>query len=176
MVTIKKDFKDVQVSAFVGLSIVIVFILFNIQVINALPCGTGIHEVFLSNFVHIELSHLISNLYALYALSRVEQEMGFKPFIWLLIFLLLFNTLVEFLARKIWKNMKCSIGFSGILFGIATWELVSKKQLNIEILLAIVIMVVGPSIQNNRVSLTGHVIGSISGIIGGVLWKILNKE
>ena len=176
MITIKKNFKDVQVSAFVGLSIVIVFILFNIQVINALPCGNDIHEVFLSNFVHIELSHLISNLYALYALSRVEQEMGFKPFIWLLIFLLLFNTLVEFLARKLWKNMKCSIGFSGILFGIATWEIVSKKQLNIEILLAIVIMVVGPSIQNNRASLTGHFIGAISGIIGGVLWKIFNKE
>ena len=85
--------------------------------------------------------------------------MGFSSFIWLLIFLLIFNVLAEFAVRCIWKDLPCSIGFSGILFGLFTWELVSIKKLDIELLLAIVIMVAGPSIQNKKISLSGHIIG-----------------
>ena len=120
--------KDVPICTFIALSLILIFILFNAQVINAIPCGDGIHDVFMSNFVHIDMTHLISNLFALYALSRVEKEMGFKPFIWLFIFLLIFNTLAEFIAKKIWKDMTCSIGFSGVLFGMMSWELLVKKK------------------------------------------------
>ena len=74
----------------------------------------------MSNFVHVDAAHLISNLYALYAISRVEEKMGFKPFIWLIVFLLSFNTLVHYMLRSVFKDMKCSIGFSGILFGLIT--------------------------------------------------------
>ena len=175
MIVTKKDPKDVPVSVFISVSMIVIFLLFNTQVINAVPCGKNIGDVFKSNFVHIDMAHLISNLYALYALSRVEQEMGLKPFVWLVIFLLIFNTLAEFLLRYILPNSKCAIGFSGILFGIMTWELVSKRQIDIEIMLAIVIMVVGPSLKSKNVSFTGHAIGAISGIIGGIVWKMIHK-
>lgn len=175
MVVLKK-INCIPISLFLSLSIIIVFILINIKVINRIPCGDSIYEIFTTNFIHIEPSHLIFNLYALYALSRVEEEMGVQSFIWLVVFLLLFNTLIEFLMRNFWKNMKCSIGFSGILFGIATWEIVSKKHINLETVLVIIIMVLGPSIQNKKVSLEGHAIGALSGIIGAVLWKKINKE
>ena len=170
-----KDPKDVSVSVFVALSLIIIFLLFNAQIITSVPCGKNIHEVFMSNFVHIDTTHLISNLYALYAISRVEKEMGFQSFIWLIIFLLIFNTLAEVVMKHIWKDLPCSIGFSGILFGLMTWELVSKKKFDVEIMLAIVIMVVGPSLKSKKVSLFGHAIGAMSGIIGGLLWKFLNK-
>ena len=116
MITDKKDPKDVPVSVFISLSMIVVFLLFNAKVVTALPCGKSIHEVFMSNFVHVDLAHIMSNLYALYAISRVEQEMGLMPFIYLLIFLLIVNTIAEFVARRIWKDLPCSIGFSGILF------------------------------------------------------------
>jgi membrane associated rhomboid family serine protease len=176
MITIKKDPKDVPVSVFIALSMIVVFLLFNAKVVTAVPCGKSIHEVFMSNFVHIDTMHLMSNLYALYTISKVEQEMGFTPFIWLLIFLIVFNTIVEFIARRVWKNMACSIGFSGILFGLFTWELVSKKKFDVEMLIAIVIMVVGPSLKNKKVSLSGHAVGAVSGIIAGIIWKFINKQ
>jgi membrane associated rhomboid family serine protease len=176
MITIKKDFKDIPVSTFIGVSIIIIFILFNLQIIKTIPCGNNIHEVFITNFVHINLKHLVVNLYALYTLSRVEQEMGLKSFIWLIIFLLLFNTLIEFIIRIYWKNIKCSIGFSGILFGIVTWEIASKRKIDIEMILAIIIMVIVPSLQNKKASIIGHFIGALSGIIGGFLWKFINKK
>ena len=175
MITVKKVPRDVPVSVFIALSMIVIFLLFNVQVINAVPCGKSVNQVFMSQFVHVDTMHLISNLYALYAISRVEQEMGFKSFIWLLIFLLAFNTLVAFIARQIWKELPCSIGFSGVLFGLMTWELVSKQKFDVELMLAIVIMVVGPSLKSKKVSLSGHAIGAVSGIIAGILWKFINK-
>lgn len=167
--------KNTPVSVLISLSLIIVFLLFNTKVINALPCGKSIYEVFMSNFVHIDTTHLVSNLYALYAISRVEQEMGLKPFIWLLIFLLVFNTVGEFIVKYIWKDLPCSIGFSGILFGLMTWELVSKKNFDIELIIAVVIIVVGPSLKSTKVSLSGHIIGAVSGIIGALIWKVFNN-
>jgi membrane associated rhomboid family serine protease len=175
MITVNRDPKNVPVTVYIAISLIVVFLLFNAQVITAVPCGKGIHEVFMSNFVHIDVMHLVSNLYALYAISRVEQEMGFQPFIWLLIFLLIFNTLAEFITKLIWKDLSCSIGFSGILFGLITWELVSKKKFDVELMIVIVIMVVGPSLKNKKVSLFGHAIGAVSGIIGALMWKVFNN-
>ena len=174
MTSVIKNPKDVPVSTFLGVSLIIIFLLFNAKILTSLPCGKSIHEVFMSNFVHVDTLHIIFNLYALYALSRVEEELGFKSFIWLIIFLLIFNTLAEYLAKNIWKDMKCSIGFSGILFGIMTWEIVSQKKFDLKILAAIVVMVLSPSIKNKRASLLGHGIGAISGVVGALIWKYLN--
>ena len=51
----------------------------------------------------------------------------------------------------------------------------SKKKFDVELLLAIVIMVVGPSLQRKEVSLSGHAIGAVSGIVAGLIWKFVNK-
>ncbi len=166
--------KHVPVTTFIAVSIIVVFLLFNAQVITSVPCGKTVYDVFMSNFVHIDAIHLIFNLYALYRISRVEQEMGFKPFIWLIIFLLIFNTIAELIFRNIWKKSKCSIGFSGILFGLFTWELMSKKEFDIKLLIITVLMVITPSIKNKNVSLVGHAIGAVSGIVSAVIWKSIN--
>jgi membrane associated rhomboid family serine protease len=175
MIIIKKDPKDVPISVFISLSIIIIFLLFNAKVLTSIPCGKSIHDVFLGNFIHVDPTHLISNMYALYTISRVEQEMGFTPFIYLLIFLLIVNTLLEFYIRSIWKDIPCSIGFSGILFGLFTWELVSNKKVDAEMLIAIIIMVVGPSMNHKNISISGHFIGAISGVIAGIVWKSINN-
>ena len=158
----------VPVSTFIGLLLVIVYIMFKI---NSFPVGgCKIQHVFCSNFIHIELSHLFTNLYSLYVLSHIEQEMGLKSFMWLMAFLLTFNTVVEF----VWINIKgqySSIGFSGILFGLTTWKLASNKTVDLNIILATLLMFL-QSTKNS--SLSGHLIGAISGIIGGLVWKIIN--
>jgi len=172
----KRNTNQVPVSAFIAISLIIVYLLFTAKVVTALPCGKDIHQVFMSNFVHIDTVHLVSNLFALYAISRVEEQMGFQPFIWLVIFLLAFNTLAEYIARKIWNDMNCSIGFSGVLFGLMTWELITTRNFDLELFLAIVVTVVAPSIGNKKVSLSGHAIGAVSGVLGGIIWKFINKE
>ena len=87
--------KDVPISVFIAVSIVVIFSLYTTTAIKTIPCGKNIMSIFYSNFVHIDLYHLLSNLFALYALSRVEIAVGGKQFVALIVFLLLFIVMTE---------------------------------------------------------------------------------
>ena len=124
-----KNIHDVPVSVFISVCIIIIFLLYITSILKSIPCNNDVISIFISNFVHTNFLHLFSNLYAIYALSRVEQAIGGKQFIILVVFLLVLNTLLETLVnRKL--NIPCSIGFSGVLYGIMTWELVTQKHLD----------------------------------------------
>lgn len=166
--------KEVPVSLFLSVSIIIIFSLYLTTVIKTIPCGKDIMSSFFSNFVHADSYHLMSNLIALYALSRVEREIGMKRFIGLILFLLIFNTITETIIHKAYPQIKCSIGFSGVLFGIMTWEIITKKDIDFILILSIVIMVIIPSVQNPKVSFTGHAVGALAGVLGGLIWKKLS--
>jgi len=168
------QFKDVPVSSFLAVSIVIIFALYIATIIKTVPCGDTVLSSFCSNFVHVEYYHLFANLLALYALTRVERDIGTKNFSFLVIFLLVFTSIVEVLAHKLFPGMPCSIGFSGILFGIMTWEVITKKGFDVMIVVSIFGMVVMPSIQNPKASLIGHAVGAIAGIIGGFVWRSIS--
>lgn len=167
---------NVPTSSLLGIFLTVIFLLYTFQIVKQLPCGDKLQNIFMSSFVHIDSAHLISNLYSLYALSRVEQQMGCIPFTWLIIFLTGFTTLVEFIIRKFIPTLKYSVGFSGVLFGIVTWEIVSQRNVDMEMILAIVLMVVTPNIKSSNISLFGHAIGAISGVFGGILWQMIHKE
>jgi hypothetical protein len=167
----EEEFKDIPVCLFLAVSIVVVFAMYVTTIIKTIPCGKSIMSSFCSNFVHVEPYHLMANLFALYALARVERDIGSRKFFGLIIFLLIFTSISEVVAHKMFSNLPCSIGFSGILFGIMAWELTAKKDFNIFIAISIFGVVVAPSIQNSKASLVGHAVGAITGIIGGILWK-----
>ena len=163
--------KDVPVSVFLAVSIIVIFSLYATTALKEIPCGKDVMSLFYSNFVHIDIYHLLSNLFALYALSRVEVATGGKKFTALIVFLLLFNTLAEAAMYRIFKGLPCSIGFSGVLFGVAAWELVTNKGFDWMVALSLVVMIAGPSIQNPKASLMGHTVGAVAGVVGGLLWS-----
>jgi len=165
------QFKDVPVSSMLAVSIVIVFVLYLMTIIKTIPCGDSVLSSFCSNFVHVDIYHLLANLVALYALTRVERDIGVKHFSFLILFLLIFTSIMEVIAHKLFPSMPCSIGLSGILFGIMAWELTTKKGLDPLILLSIIGVVTMPSLQNPKASLIGHAVGAIAGVIGGLLWR-----
>jgi len=170
-------FKDIQVSLFIAVSVVIVFALYITTVLKTIPCGKDLMSIFCSNFVHLEPSHLIANLFALYNLARVERELGPKRFGCLIVFLLIFTTITELCAHKLFSNLKCSIGLSGILFGIMSWELTTKRGFDLMIMLSIIGVVVTPTVQNSKgSSLLGHAVGAIAGIVGGIVWKLVGNK
>ena len=170
------NYKDVPVSVFFGISILLIFILYTTSVIKTIPCGEGILNTFMRNFIHIDIYHIIANLFSLYALSRVEQKIGLQRFLILILFLLAFNTIIESAAKKVKPDLKCSIGFSGVLFGIMTWELITTKKLDLYLLLSIITIIILPSLQNSKASLVGHAIGAVSGIIGGLIFKFIDQN
>jgi membrane associated rhomboid family serine protease len=168
-----KNIKDVPVTAMLAVCIVVIFSLYTTLAIKNIPCGKDMLSVFYGNFVHVDSTHLVVNLYSMYALSRVEQSIGGKSFVALIVFLLFFNTIVEVAIHNAIPTMPCSIGFSGVLFGIITWELVTQKKFDFYLVTSIIAMVALPSIKNNNVSLSGHAVGAFSGIIGGLIWNKL---
>ena len=93
--------KNTPVSAFFSVVIIIVFLLYFTSIFKTIPCGNTVLDQFYSNFIHTDIYHISANLYALYALSRVERKMGTKKFLYLIIFLLVFNTILEILAKKL---------------------------------------------------------------------------
>ena len=167
--------KNTPVCAFIASFIILVFSLYTTSVIKSIPCNKNMRDVFLSSFVHVDSFHLFANTYALYALSRVERYLGAKKFFSLVIFLLFVNTLFETALHKITNKIPCSIGFSGVLFGIMTWEVVSNRGIDIHIASSIMLMVILPSLQFKNVSFSGHLVGSISGILGGILYNKIFK-
>ena len=167
-----KKIQNVPVSSLLAVIIIVIFALYFTTAIKTIPCGKDVMSQFYSNFVHVKPWHLITNLFTLYALSRVEENIGSKKFFSLIAFSLVVNTLLEVGLHKIIK-LPCSIGFSGVLFSVITWEMVTTKTFDLYLLLSIFAMVIIPSLQSKKVSLTGHLVGAISGVISGLLWTKL---
>ena len=170
-----KHMKDVPVSVFLAVSIVLIFSLYATVVLKEIPCGKDVMSLFYSNFVHVDIYHLLSNIFALYALSRVEIAIGGKKFMTLIVFLLIFNTIAESIMYKLFKNLPCSIGISGVLFGVTAWEMITNKGFDWLVAVSLVVMIACPSIQDPKASLMGHSIGAIAGIIGGLLWSKISS-
>lgn len=163
--------KNNPISAFIATVVIVIFSLYTTNAIKTIPCDKNMVDNFKSTFVHVDRLHLMSNLYALYALSRVERELGTKKFLILIIFLVCINTIIETSLHKITNKIPCSIGFSGILFGIMAYEIITQRGIDPYILSSILIMVITPSLKSSKVSFSGHLIGTVSGVISALIYS-----
>lgn len=161
-----------SVSIYLAIIIVLIYILYSFNILKSISCSRNLTSTFLRNFVHINPYHLVMNLIALYVLSRVEKDIGAKKFIKLILLLLILNTIAETIIYK-FTDIQCAIGFSSILSGIMTWEIMNQHKLNWLLIFTMIIM---PSVQNLKSSAISHVIGAISGIIIGFFWNYNEKK
>ncbi len=156
-----------------SLSMVAVFIAYNAGKFKSLPCGPGLLPALERNFIHLDITHLLANLGSFWILSRIEVKEGSAQFTGIVLALLALITTGE-LVFKIGQGKKCAIGFSGVLFGLIAWELVSKSvKLNGQVILAIILAVVGTSVGNPKVSLEGHALGAAAGVVAGLGTRLL---
>lgn len=174
--TFNGDIKNTPITISIIILLIIIYSLYTTGAIKNLPCEKNVISHFYGNFVHINIYHLIGNVFSLYALSRVEKAIGSTQFISLITFLLFFNSIIESLAHSVFKDIPCSLGFSGVILGIIAWEMVSDIGIDLNVIATIGLLVILPSLQNNRASLFGHLIGAFSGIIGGLLWKVIQNK
>lgn len=167
------------ISYALGGLLVVLFVLYGTKG-SAPPCGDSAIQAIQRHFVHASLPHLMANLFALYAVLHVEVYLGLARYILLLIILFTLTTLGDMamraLTKKAGKTPVCSIGFSGILFGLLTWEIVYMGRLDWRLLLAIGVVVVLPTIQNPRASLTGHAMGALAGLVAGLAFKKIHPR
>lgn len=159
-----------RVSAVIGSVLIVVFLLFSSNVLTEVPCGRTPSDVFKSTFIHTDPVHLMENMYFLYAMSAVEERMGSKPFTWLVLWLFAFCALGEWLVKDMIQSSKCSVGFSGVLFGMITWDMASNNGVDKGLIAAAAIQVASASKYGDNRDNVGHAIGAVAGILGGMLW------
>jgi len=154
-----------KVSILLIVLIIVIYSLYQTRIVSKIPCEKNLTETFIGNFVHISPLHLLSNIYGLYAVSLVEKRLGTKKFCMLISFILILNTLIETLERRI-LNTSCSIGISGLLFGIFSYELLQKDNVQPILISSLLLSVITDS--NKNASIAGHLTGIISGIAASI--------
>ena len=168
-----KDINDIPVCISIFSIIILIYSFYITGALKTLPCDKNFTSIISSNFVHIDYLHLLSNLYGIYGLSRVEIKLGTINFIILLILLILLNTIFEMMLCNLFPNQRCSIGFSGVLYGIIMFEIIFDNKIDYEILNSLIVSVLLPSSVNRKISLSGHIIGLLSGSLIGMICKQL---
>lgn len=161
-----------NVSNFLGVSIVVIFLLYTFTIVKSIPCGRDILSTFCRNFVHTEPTHLLTNIFALFAISKVEEQLGSKHFFRLILFILTFDTIIES-TLAVFFQFKCSIGISGLLFGLTSYEMLMKNgnpKIDSYLVIAIILLLSVKSFDK-RTSFVGHLVGSLSGIVAGFAWR-----
>lgn len=161
-------------SLFIAIILVFVSVLYSSKALTNLPCENKVNDLFLTNFIHTDIWHLLTNLYGLAVISQIEEKIGTRKFMLLVSFNLVVFVTIDYFYRKISKA-KCSIGFSGILYGLLLYELLELHKFSVNLVLSIVLFLIASQITNTSVSLSSHIIGVISGVISTFLMKIESK-
>lgn len=154
--------------------ITLVYIFYKIKIFTTLPCNNDIVSVFIRNFIHVNLVHLLSNLAGLFILYKVETDLGKHEFFYILIGILLLNTLIEYIVNKSFPDyVKCSIGFSGVIFSYAVFELVTSSNFAMSAVAILVMTLTLPSLKSSNVSIVGHLIGVLAGLLTAIAYKYI---
>lgn len=160
------------VSSFIATILIIFFLLLVTSLIKIYPCNKDFISNLYSNFLHEDFLHLLSNLYSLYVLSRIEQKIGSEKFVLIVSLIVVINTIIETSTHKI-VNIPCSIGFSAILYGMLSWEAIAHRNIfDYQIIGAVSFdIILRVFSKTHKISLINHFMGLISGIIIGICVK-----
>lgn len=127
-------------------------------------CNKGVIDIFKQSFTHIDITHLLTNMYTLYTFKTLEQTYGSANFSKLVLYIVALNTILNIVVTKL-VDTKCSIGFSGILFGLIIWQYFKTKEISQLNIMTAIALIVQPSLQNPKASLMGHFIGGLTGFL-----------
>lgn len=160
------------VSSFV---MIIITLLYYTKVLNYVPCDVSFNEQLYRTFIHIDMFHLLINLYAYNTLiTKLNSYMSHGNIFGLLIMIIVIDWIIGYLYNYYYDSA-CSIGFSGILFGLLAWDYLYHDDFNSNTIIMILISSIYPSLNNAKSSLSGHIIGSLSGLIAFLLSKSFGK-
>lgn len=119
----------------------------------------SILQRFKHTFVHGDIYHLLTNGITLYNLLDLENRLSPQMFLLVVVFL---TVVTNFIHKAI--DDKCSVGFSGVLFGLVTIRL-GLDGFSTDMLIELAILLISPSLFSQNVSFTGHLAGVIAGLL-----------
>lgn len=126
-----------------------------------LPCGFSFLQLFYSNYVHLLWSHLLINMIVFWQINYIERLAGS----YYLIYILVISALIAVFSMVInyWHKLECSIGFSGVLYGLIIWYMLVSSANLMEYVLVLASIAVMPLFIPN-ISVMGHLLGCLAGL------------
>ena len=152
----------------------IVFFLYQSKTLVDIPCGNDFFSILKSQFVHVNFVHIASNLFSLWYMANLERSMGLGKFLGLVLVIAVLSSAIDTLIGHIGGNRQCSIGFSGVLFGLVAWSVLTTggfKWYNIAMVAGLLLTNMGP-----HISVRGHVIGAATGLVLAFIYKLIPKQ
>ena len=161
----------------VSVTMIVIYILYKFKLLKKVPCKNTFLTTLQSHFTHIEFTHLLSNLIGFYLIMNIlnkthslsRYSLSKKDINIILVLSVFMNVLVDILYTR-YFNTTCSIGFSSILFSLFTVALLVNHISILNVVMALLILL-SPSFFNKELSVSGHIIGIISGFLVYFLWS-----
>lgn len=135
-------------------------------------CNPSIVYSFLRTITHADISHLVFNLGSYHNISDyLIQLEGDNKYALILSSIWLLDVISDYLLTN-YQIKWCSIGFSGVVFGLLTYLfLVSNNDLNV--IVYNLVLLLAPGFFSTNISNTGHIVGIINGAIIYHLFKFI---
>lgn len=159
------------VSTFLASIMIIVYMLFETQTLTLLdlPCQNSVKDLILSQFVHIDFTHIVLNMLSFRVISKLELIVGNLKYLGIIGSIVGLNVFFEKLARTLF-NLNCSIGFSGVLLGLVAYDTVMRQGYKLDPMTSLFLLytALAPALYIPNLSISGHLIGILSGSIIGL--------
>ena len=146
-----------NISIFISILLSLTYFLYNSNILTTIPCDQDFSSKLLSNFIHTNSVHLISNLMGIYFISELEIKIGSSNFLTLVILITVILSIFEYAVKS-----GCSIGISGVLYGLVAYEMFKFKNVDYNVLFTLVLLFLFSG--DSKISHTGHLLGFIAGL------------
>lgn len=127
-------------------------------------CNKSLFGSFLRQFHHGNLTHFLFNMTAFANLTyNIQNKVGWTTYLLIIFMIMILNTLADYILYGA-DIIHCSIGFSGVVFGLLGWSLFYQRELSLSLITDIILLLL-PSLWIRKISFSGHLIGLLSGIL-----------
>jgi len=133
--------------------------------INNYNTGYDAIDYPLRSLYHANLSHLLANGISLFALSFMEEVIGWKMFLFAIVFIWIVSSMILYFIHLAFPSRKVyTVGFSGVIFGLIVIYFSLLGRSAGVTLLGLVVSIL-PQLYMTGISFEGHLAGIIAGII-----------
>ncbi|XWV26009.1 putative rhomboid protein [Tupanvirus soda lake] len=154
-----------------GIIVLIFFSSFNFY-----DTGYDIVDYPLRSLYHANVSHLVANGISLFALSFMEEIIGWNQFLLAILFIWIVSSILLYIIHIIFPSRKIyTVGFSAVIFGLVVIYYSLLNQSTTVTLAGLVISIL-PQLVVPGISFEGHLAGIISGIIYVLLFPVKRKD
>lgn len=149
-----------------------ILVIIFISPFNFYNTGHDVIDYQLRSLYHANIQHLVANGISFYALSFMEEVIGWKRFLFAIIFIWIVSSLLLYFEHKILPSRKVyTVGFSGVIFGmiVVYFSLLGRGT---AVSVAGLIFSILPQLVVPGISFDGHLCGIIAGIIYILLFPV----